>query len=789
MTMRDPQIEALQERLTRLSEASLLINDGLELDAVLQKVLDSSRSLTGARYGVMTTLDDSGQIEDFLASGLTSDEARQLWEMPGGMEFFEYLRTVQGPMRVSDFAAHAGTLGLPEFSPPTPTSAFLTVPIVHLGDYVGDINLAKRDPGEEFSDEDEETLVIFASQAALAIVNARQRRDERRARADLETLINTAPVGVVVFDASSGAPVSFNQEATRIVGSLLDTDQPPEQLLETLSCRRADGREVSLAEWPLAEALSAGETVRAEEIVLSVPDGPSVTVLLNATPILSESGEVESFIITLQDMTPLEELAQMRSEFLGMVSHELRAPLTSIRGSATTMIDAASDLDPAELRQFVRIIVDQADNMRELIDNLLDVARIESGSLPVTLEPAEIAPIVDRARNIFLSGGDRRDLDIIIEPDLPLVVADRRRVAQVIGNLLSNAARHSPPNSPISVNVARDGVHVAVSVSDEGRGIPARQMSQLFRKFFRAEGAGGDTGLGLAICKGIVEAHGGRIWAESEGPSLGARFTFTIPALPEVSDSLRRPRFPSRRARRGSRTGVPILVVDDDPEMLINLRRTLSAEGYDPIVTADPIEAIRAMTEDRPRLALIDMMLPGSDGLELMRDIFKVADAPVVVLSAYGQDELVARAFESGAEDYIVKPFTTTELLARVRAALLRHEERHRLEPTQPYAHGDMVINYAERLVHVGGRAVRLTAKEYGIVFELSINGGRALTHDQILRRVWTPEKPGNVQSLRAHMRRLRRKLDDDAKNPKYIFSDARVGYRMAKSEGFTEED
>ena len=286
---------------------------------------------------------------------------------------------------------------------------------------------------------------------------------------------------------------------------------PVEQLLEVLSIRRADGREVSLQELTMLQALSAAETIRSEEVVFLVPDERRVAVLMNATPIRSEEGELESVIVTMQDMTALEELERLRAEFLGMVSHELRTPLTSIRGSATTMLDATSDLDPAEMRQFLRIIVEQADSMRDLIGDLLDVARIETGTLPVSPEPADLLTLVDRARNIFLLSGGKNRLEIDLSPDLPLVMVDRRRIVQVIGNLLSNAARNSPESSPVRVSAVQDSVHVEVSVADEGRGIPAERLPYLFRKFSRVESGDdrGDTGLGLSICRGIVEAHGG----------------------------------------------------------------------------------------------------------------------------------------------------------------------------------------------------------------------------------------------------------------------------------------
>ena len=175
--------------------------------------------------------------------------------------------------------------------------SFLLAPIANRDERVGYILLGeKQGAGEggeefslEFSQEDEETLVLFSAQAAMAIANAGRHRDEQRARADLETLIDTSPVGVVVFDAVTGAAKSFNREARRIVESLCNPGQSPEDLLGVVTFRRTDGRVVSLGEFPLAELLTDCETVRAEEIVLAVPDGRRVTVLINATPILSEA--------------------------------------------------------------------------------------------------------------------------------------------------------------------------------------------------------------------------------------------------------------------------------------------------------------------------------------------------------------------------------------------------------------------------------------------------------------------------------------------------------------------
>ena len=781
---RDRDIRELRERLSRLSEASIRINESLDFETVLQGVLDSARSLTGARYSLITTLDQGGQVEDFLVSGLSADESRQLWELPEGLRFFERLSNLPGPLRVADFAGHVRALGLPELRLPVPVSSFLAAPIRHRGEGVGNIYAAKSDPGTEFSREDEETLVMFASQAALVIANARRHREEQRARAGLETLVDTSPVGVVVFDARTGVPVSINRETRRILGDLRTPGGEVEQLLETLTFRRADGREVSLEEFPLAQALSTGETVRAEEIVVQVPDGRSVNTLINATPIRSEEGEVESVVVTLQDLTPLEEMERLRAEFLAMVSHELQVPLASIRGSATTLLHDEPDLDPAEMRQFFRIIEQDASRMRSLISDLLDAARIETGTLSVSPGPAEVPDLVDEARNAFLNAGGRNGLRIELAQDLPLVLADRRRIVQVLGNLLSNAARHSPASSAIRVAAVREEVHVAISVADDGVGVSAERLPHLFRKFSRLDAGEqvGGTGLGLAICKGIVEAHGGRIRAESDGVGLGSRFTFTIPAVAETATGAGPVRL-SSSSRQPESEPKRILAVDDDPQALRYVRDVLSRAGYVPIVTGDPEDVPRLVEEEKPHLALLDLMLPGASGIELMQGILERADVPVIFLSAYGQDDVVARAFDLGADDYVVKPFSPTELAARIRAALRKRELPEPVEPSEPYVLGGLVIDYAGREVRVAGSTLELTPNEYDVLFELSVYAGRVVPHGHLLRRVWGPQNSGDTGLVRTIVRRLRRKLGDDAARPAYIFTEPRVGYRMARPE------
>ena len=782
--------EALRERLTRLSEASLRINESLDFDTVLQGVLDSARSLTGARYGVVALVDDAGGLQDLLFSGMTEPEAAQFHELPDGIRLFEYLSGFPQPFRLLDLLAHIRAMDLPDLQPPVavgPAVPFLAAPVKHRGERVGNFFLAKTEPGDEFTLEDEETLMMFAAQAAMVVANARQHRDEQRARNDLQTLIDTSPVGVVVLDTRTGAPVSFNREALRIVDELRDPDQSPEELLEALTVLRGDGQEVSLQEFQLSQTMSAGETVRAEEIVIQVPDGRRVAVLVNATPIRSEAGEVESFVVTLQDLTPLEELERLRAEFLAMVSHELRTPLTSIKGSITTLLDITAALSPAETVQFHRIIDSQTDRMRAMISDLLDVARIEMGTLSISPEPTDMSVLVEDARRAFLSGrrGNNSRLYIDLSPGLPWVMADRLRIVQVLGNLLSNAARHSDESSTIRLTAVRDEFHVAVSVSDDGRGVLPEHLPHLFKKFTRDDDGRGNgpenAGLGLAICKGIVEAHGGRIWAESDGPGLGARFTFTIPASGETRTGAARP-VPTGAgsSRQVAQEPARILAVDDDPQTLRHVRDTLSRAGYVPVVTGDPKEALSLLQVEKPHLVLLDLALPGIDGIELMNDIVAISDVPVIFLSAYGREENVTQALDMGASDYIVKPFSPMELAARIRAALRKREAP---EPPARFILGDLSIHYADRNVTFAGRPVRLTPIEYRMLAELAANAGRVLTYEHLLQRIWGEMSTGDLRPMRTAINNIRRKLGDDAVHPTYIFTEPRVGYRMANWE------
>ena len=770
------EIEALSARLSALSAASLRISTSLDLQTVLGEVAGSARSLTEARHAAIATIDDGGRPEDFVTSGFTEAEHRAIEDRSDGPRLFEHFRDLDGPLRIDDAPAYVDGLGFPAET--LPEGPFLGMPMRNRARHVGNFYLVGKEGGGAFTVADEELLVLFASQAGTAIANARTHRAERRAREDLEAVVETCPVGVVVFDALGGRVASMNREAERLVRGLCAPGQAPEALLDVMTCRRADGREIALETFPLADALVGAETVRAEEIELSAPGGASVGALINVTPIRDGDGATVSVVVALQDLAPLRALERQRAEFLGMVSHELRAPLTSIKGSAATVLDGSRVVGSAEVRQFFRIIDRQANRMDALIGDLLDAGRIEAGTLSVAPEPTEAAMLVDQARNTFITGGGRHPVLVELPGDLPRVLADRERVVQVLNNLLANAAYAAPESSPIRIGAATEGVHVAVWVADEGRGMDPARLTRFFARQPEARDAvdrapGG--GLGLAICKGLVEAHGGRIRAESGGVGAGLRVTFTIPAAGGAVPA----REGAARGGRGAGAGgPPILAVDDDPETLRHVREALAEAGFSPVVTADHREIEGILRAERPRLVLLDLMFPDTDGIELMRTLPALADLPVVFISGYGRDETIAKALEAGAEDYIVKPFSPTELVARVRAAL-----RRRSEPERFLLRG-LAIDYERRRVSVDGRDVALTVKEFDLLTALSLNAGRVSTHKWLLGRVWAGRGHDSPKIVRAYVKRLRGVLGDDAADPRWIFNERGVGYRMPRPDG-----
>jgi PAS domain S-box-containing protein len=790
----------IRQRLAELSRISQSITTTLELPVVLEEIITGACQLIGARYGTLGVFNSAGEIEKLITYSLSQDEQDRPEDLPRTKSLLGWLHQQQQPVRLADLSQHAQSVGFPAHHPGMKT--FLGVPARFNLAVLASLYLAGKQGGQEFTQDDEDLLVLFAAQAALAINNAMTYQRERTAHIQLEeerqrlaALVDTSPVGILVAEAG-GEVTLVNREAQRILGCAHQTDYRLEEYQEAAVYRRADGSAYSPQDLPLQRALYRGESVLGEEVRIEFPDGRAVLTAVSSRPLYGPNGGTTGAIAVFQDISVLEESERQRTEFLGMVSHELRTPITAIKGAAATVLSSQWGVDPRESLEFFQIINEQADHLTGLVNNLLDLTRIESGTLSVNPELADLREVLQEVVASFARAGNTQEVRLQFPDQTAAVQADRRRIGQVVTNLLNNAANSSSPSSTILIRVENGSTHATVQVQDSGRGIPEEALPHLFKKFSQVYEAGdrhSGTGLGLAICKGIVEAHGGRIWAESPGPGQGATFSFTLPLSLEKS-GLPAPEVYQGMESRG-RVSRPIqrtriLAVDDDPHVLRYLRRLLDEAEYDIKVTDRPGDVFSLVELERPDLVILDLMLPGTSGLELLRQVRRISDAPVIFLTAQDADETVVAALREGADDYITKPFSNSELLARIDTVLRRRSDSGERTALTSFVLNDrsgdpgqaLTVDFAQRQVTVGEEMVTLTATEYRLLYQLASNAGRTLTHDQILQRVWGEEYSGETELVRSMIRNLRAKLGDNGRHPRFIFTEPGVGYRMPRS-------
>jgi PAS domain S-box-containing protein len=268
-----------------------------------------------------------------------------------------------------------------------------------------------------------------------------------REKKQLQALLDTSPVAIIVVDSNFKVKYA-NQETQRIYGFSLAVGKYLSQNQQSALVCGSGGTILSNDELPLHRALKAGENVRAEELCLEFPDGHAIPILANASPIWSTEEKVIGAIAILQDITRLDEEAKLRQDFLGIVSHELRSPLSTIKGAATTLLRSRRPFNVTESQQLYQIIDTQVEQLMELVNNLLDMSCIEAGALSINPEPTDLRKVLEEVLDSFSRRNGPRYVRLKMSDDLPLVMADRHRIGQVFANLLDNAARFSPPDSP-----------------------------------------------------------------------------------------------------------------------------------------------------------------------------------------------------------------------------------------------------------------------------------------------------------------------------------------------------
>jgi PAS domain S-box-containing protein len=481
-------------------------------------------------------------------------------------------------------------------------------------------------------------------------------------------ILEATPDGIVVLD-HTGKPLLTNRRLSELIGVTATQSRDVGEFFA-----RAD--EVFEDVAPVRELAAQALAHPEEEIHTTlIVRAPRRELAVTSKPVRGDDGEVLGRLILHRDVTREREVDRMKTEFVSLVSHELRTPLTSIKGYVDLLLDGDVGAVSDEQGGFLRIVKNNADRLVALINDLLDVSRIEAGKVELRLAPLDVATIVGQVASSLVPQLEAKGqtLRLDLPDDLPLVSADADRVAQVVTNLLSNAHKYTPAGGRIEVTAHRDGARVVVEVRDRGIGMSEDELGKLFTKFYRAtnrttEQVGG-TGLGLTIAKSLVEMHGGTIGVES-APGAGTTFAFTLPVAGAAS-SAAAPSAPAAASRAAVvRSGARVLVVEDEPDIAQLIRRYLQRGGYGVLIASDGAEGLRLARDEQPDVITLDVLMPGVDGLtvlEWLKSDPTTAGIPVVLLSIVPDD---GRAARLGAVDYLNKPVDPDVLLAHVARVL-----------------------------------------------------------------------------------------------------------------------
>ncbi|MDZ4169399.1 MAG: response regulator [Coriobacteriia bacterium] len=399
------------------------------------------------------------------------------------------------------------------------------------------------------------------------------------------------------------------------------------------------------------------------EIEIAEPEHRFLEV--RTSPVTDRDGHYLGCISTLHDVTATREIAIMKNEFVSMVSHELRTPLTSIKGYVDLIVDGeAGEINDVQ-REFLQIVQENSDRLVSLINDLLDISRIESGRVHLRIEPLEPIDIINGVMGTFRTYADQSGITLTarIPSDLPRVAVDGDRIGQVLMNLTSNAIKYSPGGGEVTLGASHAGDFVEFRVTDTGLGISEEDQRQLFNKFFRVDSSLtreiGGTGLGLSICKSVVELHGGAVSVTSV-LGEGSTFGFSVPIAP--SELIRMPAVEGPVKTHGG----TVLVIDRDPEIASLIETFLIKRGYDVMKAHTAREALAAAADTKPSLITLDVLLDDHDGFDLLQHLKEdpaTADVPVVVLSIVTDE---GKSLRLGAADYLEKPIDKSRLIKLV---------------------------------------------------------------------------------------------------------------------------
>ncbi|HEY1276534.1 MAG TPA: ATP-binding protein [Thermoleophilaceae bacterium] len=446
-------------------------------------------------------------------------------------------------------------------------------------------------------------------------------------RSKLATTIESLGDALVVCDRA-GTITAVNPRAGEVVPMLVPGE-------------RADAPDSPLP--PLEQALLAEVTRESGDRTLSVT--------------AASLGGEDGYVWTIRDVSERARLERIKSDFVATASHELRSPLTSIKGFVE-LLARSGDLGPRE-REFVDVILESTDRLVDLVNDLLDVARLEAGSMEVRPRLFDLGEVVREVAELLRPRFESREqwLDVHLPAGMPRALADPVRARQIVTNLLTNAHQYTGEGGHAGVSLTHDGGALVLTIADSGRGMTEEELLRVFDRFVRRPDGAGGTGLGLAIVKSLVDLQGGSIDVRSR-TGEGTVFTVRLPAEP-----LARPLADRPAALRGSR----VLVVEDEPHVAAVIREQLRELGVETAVAHTGDEAVERLREERFDAMTLDVMLPGRSGIDVLHALRadpELRDTPVVVVSALSDEQALL------GELTVSKPVAAGELAAALASAM-----------------------------------------------------------------------------------------------------------------------
>jgi PAS domain S-box-containing protein len=492
-------------------------------------------------------------------------------------------------------------------------------------------------------------------------------KSEREFRHLLEIL----PAAAYTCD-SDGLITFFNTRAAQLWGREPRLNDPVDRFCGSFKLFTADGKPIEHAQCWMALALHDDKEYDGREIVIERPDGTRLNVLAYANPWHDDCGNLSGGVNVLVDVTDRKraedewrEADRHKDEFLTILAHELRNPLAPLRHAVELL---RLDGDNEATREQARALMErQLHQLVRLVDDLLDVSRLTRHKLVLRRERVELAAVVrsavESARSLIEAAG--HELRVTLPPQPVYLDADRTRLAQVFANLLNNAAKYTERGGRIWLTAAVTGGEVVVKVGDNGIGIPAEMLPQIFDIFTQVdrslERSQGGLGLGLSLVRGLVEMHGGTIAVCSDGPGRGSEFSVHLPIL-------RGYHAVEHRANGHGKTTAcrcRVLVVDDNKDSAASLSKLLRLIGNEVHTAHDGQEAVDAAAAFKPNVVLLDIGLPkinGYDAAKKMREQSWGREMFLIALTGWGQEEDRRRSIEAGFNLHLVKPIEPAEL-------------------------------------------------------------------------------------------------------------------------------